>query len=180
MALTHELLAKYQRSFPYKLQILLIPILNIDGVLARTRQNASRVDLNRNLPTKDWTQDASNSRYWPGPRANSEPENHGLVQIIDEFQPVFIISFHSFERWLINVNGDCQKEAELLSSLTGYPIVADMGYPAPGSLGTYAGQERNIPTITYELKKGERLKTLLPPHVSAVDRCLQFIQYERA
>lgn len=181
VALAQKLLAKYhQEGFPYKLQLLLIPILNIDGVLARTRKNSAKVDLNRNLPTKDWTTEVSNSRYWPGPFANSEPENRGLVQAIDDFKPVFIMSFHSFERWMININGDCRKEAQFISRLTGYPAVEDIGYPTPGSLGTYAGKERGIPTITYELKKGERLKTLLPPHVMAVDRCLQFIQYERA
>jgi len=32
-----------------------------------------------------------------------------------------------------------------------YPVKSYIGYPTPGSLGTYAGKERNIPTITLEL-----------------------------
>jgi protein MpaA len=33
----------------------------------------------------------------------------------------------------------------------GYPVVTSMGYPTPGSFGTWAGIERNIPTVTLEL-----------------------------
>ena len=32
-----------------------------------------------------------------------------------------------------------------------YPVTRSIGYPTPGSLGTWAGVERGIPTITLEL-----------------------------
>jgi len=35
----------------------------------------------------------------------------------------------------------------------GYPVSASIGYPTPGSLGTYAGVERKIPIITLELPR---------------------------
>ena len=180
VALAQELWAKYQGIFPYRMQLLLIPALNMDGFLARTRQNAAGVDLNRNLPTQDWAARADSVRYHPGPFANSEPENQALTAAIKGFRPQFIISFHSFSRWMINVNGDCEREAELLGSITNYPIHQDIGYPTPGSLGTYTGRELQIPTITYELKRGQELSSLLPLHVRAVDECLQFIQHTRA
>ena len=180
MALCQEFLAKYHRIFPYKLQIRLIPILNMDGVLAQTRWNEGRVDLNRNLPTQDWMPQTATPRYYPGPFANSEPENQALTKTIEEFRPQLIISFHSFSRWMINVNGDCYSEANLLHDITGYPIHEDIGYPTPGSLGTYAGQERKIPTITYELKRGQKLSGLIPLHLKALHECLQLIQYTRS
>ena len=80
---------------------------------------------------------------------------------------------------MINVNGDCHREAQLIEGITHYPICEDMGYPTPGSLGTYAGKERGIPTITYELKRGQDLASLLPPHIRAVRECLQFIQHTK-
>ncbi|MCY4643581.1 MAG: M14 family zinc carboxypeptidase [Bacteriovoracales bacterium] len=180
VALAMELWGKYAGIFPHRLQLILIPVLNRDGLLARSRGNGAGVDLNRNLPTKDWKPTAPTPRYHPGRAPNSESENLALTALIESFRPVFIISFHSFHRYMVNVNGDCRREAELISEITGYPVYEDMGYPTPGSLGTYAGQERDIPTITYELKKGAKLGPLLPLHIKAVDACLQLIGRTRS
>jgi protein MpaA len=37
-----------------------------------------------------------------------------------------------------------------MSKYNGYPVEGDIGYPTPGSLGTYYGKERDIPVITLE------------------------------
>jgi len=36
-----------------------------------------------------------------------------------------------------------------LSERTGLPLVPDVGYPTPGSFGTW-GAERGLPVVTYE------------------------------
>jgi protein MpaA len=46
--------------------------------------------------------------------------------------------------------------AELLAKYNGYPVTGDIGYPTPGSFGTWAGVEAGIPVITLELPRGER------------------------
>jgi predicted deacylase len=40
----------------------IVPMLNPDGLLRKTRMNASGVDLNRNFPTRDWNEEAM--AYW--------------------------------------------------------------------------------------------------------------------
>jgi protein MpaA len=35
----------------------------------------------------------------------------------------------------------------------GYPVLATMGYPTPGSLGSWAGIDRQIPIVTLELPR---------------------------
>ena len=50
--------------------------------------------------------------------------------------------------------------AEIVSSLTGYGVQGDIGYPTPGSFGNYVGVERNIPIITLELPEDESNSTL--------------------
>ncbi|MFZ2490659.1 MAG: murein tripeptide amidase MpaA, partial [Thermoanaerobaculia bacterium] len=40
-----------------------------------------------------------------------------------------------------------------LAATTGLPLQPSIGYPTPGSLGSYAGVERRIPIVTLELPR---------------------------
>ncbi|MES2767574.1 MAG: M14 family zinc carboxypeptidase [Bdellovibrionota bacterium] len=168
----YGLFEQFQKSYTYKLKLTLIPTLNLDGVLAKTRQNKRGVDLNRNLPTQDWTSDVLNPRYYPGPQANSEVENKALTQFIEKEKPRIIYSLHSWHP-LLNINGKCRKEAEAIKNMTGYVIQEDIGYPTPGCLGTYAGLERDIPTLTYEIQRGLACEEILKVHVPAILEALK-------
>ncbi len=166
------LLESFYHSFPYKLNLTVIPEFNIDGVLNKTRGNSNGYDLNRNLPTKDWSPVVKTPRYHPGLVAGSEPENKALVQFIETEKPKLIISLHSWFP-VLNVNGDCLAEAEVLAKWTGYKIDADIGYPTPGCLGTFAGLERNCPTLTYEIERGLAAPEVLRIHRPAVLEALK-------
>ncbi len=155
------------RSYHHNLQITLIPCLNMDGMLALQRKNGASVDLNRNLPTLDWSPIAAKESYFPGKAPNSEPENQALVSYIDNFKPHFVLSLHSWHP-MLNTNGDCKRIAQVISSFTGYKITDDIGYPTPGSLGTYCGIERNIPTLTYEIERYLDPKQIITVHVPAI------------
>jgi protein MpaA len=168
----YGLFEAFQKSYTYKLKMTLIPALNLDGVLAKTRQNKRGVDLNRNLPTQDWTSEVLNPRYYPGPQANSEVENKALTQFIEKEKPRIIYSLHSWHP-LLNINGKCRKEAEAIKKMTGYTIQEDIGYPTPGCLGTYAGLERDIPTLTYEIQRGLACEEILKVHVPAILEALK-------
>lgn len=148
-------------------KISIIPMLNMDGILAKTRQNLNGIDLNRNMSTKDWTSETQNPRYFPGTQPDSEPETQTLVNFISIQKPRFIYNLHSWKP-LLNVNGDCKKEAQIISQLTNYEIHEDIGYPTPGCLGTYCGLERNIPTLTYEIERGLSSENILKIHVPAI------------
>lgn len=174
-----QILGRIKDQFPWRLRMTLIPEFNIEGVLLKQRQNSAGVDLNRNLPTKDWTAEWTNPRYKPGPTANSEPENQSLTAWIEAHQPELILSLHSWNP-LINVNGNCLEEAHLLAEKTGYKIEADMGYPTPGCLGTYAGIERNSPTITYEIERGLDAHSIARVHVPAILECLRATERKHA
>ena len=160
------LLAAFLQNYPYKMQITLIPEVNPEGVLNKTRGNSNGVDLNRNLPTQDWSPEVKTPRYHPGPSPLSEVENKTLVEELKN-RPVLIVSLHSWKP-ILNVNGDCRPEAEVLAKHTGYGIDTDIGYPTPGSLGTYTGLERNIPTLTYEIERGQAMNDILRIHVPAI------------
>lgn len=169
------LLQSFSRSFPYRLKVTLVPIFNLDGALRSQRMNARNVDLNRNLPTQDWTAEVAKERYNPGPSANSEPENHALVSHIKNHPPRFILTLHSWMP-MLNTNGDCQAVAKAISSHTGYIITDDIGYPTPGSLGTYCGLERQIPTITYEFERFLAPNKIKNIHVPAIIEGLKILE----
>ncbi len=171
----HGLLDSFTQSFPYKLHLTIIPAFNLDGVIAGQRKNANGVDLNRNLPTSDWSPEIASERYHPGGEAGSEPETQALLRFLDRCKPRFIISLHSWKP-MLNINGKCDQEAQIISELTGYEIKESIGYPTPGCLGTYSGLERNTPTLTYEIERGLSTEETLRVHPPAILEALKITE----
>jgi protein MpaA len=127
----------------------LIPCLNVDGVLAGTRNNANDVDLNRNFAAASWGT-AQRPGYHPGAAAEDQPETRALVELIDRIAPERLISLHSTFR-MVNWDGRGEQLACEMSERCGYPVAADMGYPTPGSFGSKYGIERNLEVVTLEV-----------------------------
>ena len=132
-----------------------MPCLNPDGLLVNpaTRTNANGVDLNRNFPTLDWKSDAlqywktkarKDPRRYPGPKALSEPESRGLMEMLKEFQPDVIVSVHA-PYGVLDFDGP-QKPPQKF----GYLSLQLLG-TYPGSLGNFAGMNLSVPVITLEL-----------------------------
>ena len=131
-----------------------IPRLNSNT----SRKNKNGVDLNRNFPTKNWVL-GENNDYFGGLEPNSEPETKFLVDLLNENNFSEIITIHSPYK-VVNYDGPAENLAEIISSFLSYPISSDIGYPTPGSFGTYCGVERNIPTITIEIDENENIEIL--------------------
>lgn len=133
------------------LPLIVIPVLNVDGYRAGTRTNSHGVDLNRNLPSAQWTSVAREKKYNPGTEALSEPENKYLVKLFEKYKPSLIISFHSWKP-MLNYNGEgCQKYAEHLNKFNGYPVLDDIeNHPTPGSLGEFGPEKYKANVLTFE------------------------------
>lgn len=131
-------------------KVVIVPAVNPDGLHARRRTNARGVDLNRNFPAANWRVSKAN-----GPSPSSEPETRVVMQLLERYRPCIIISIHTMRRGrhCVNYDGPAEHLADAMSRECGYPVRADIGYPTPGSFGTYAGKERLIPTITLELPR---------------------------
>jgi protein MpaA len=130
-------------------RVVLVPVLNPDGLAARTRFNQRGVDLNRNFPAANW-KPGPKGRYWGGPRPGSEPETQLCTSLFRKFKPNRILTVHS-PYHVINYDGPAAPLAQVMAAANGYPVSADIGYPTPGSLGSYFGKEQRIPTITLEV-----------------------------
>jgi len=134
-------------------KVIFVPVVNPDGLVRGQRTNANGVDINRNFPTQNWTNQLKRKHNFPGDRPGSEPETIAVIDLLEKYQPDRIISIHTPLK-VVNYDGPAQELAEAMAMLNGYPVAADIGYPTPGSFGTYAGVERNIPVITLELPRG--------------------------
>jgi protein MpaA len=145
---------------------IIVPVVNPDGLERRKRKNARGVDLNRNFPTKNWELSRRpRSRMYGGSGPASEPETKAVIRAVERFQPAWIVTVHSIDRgrFCNNYDGPARKLAQKMARHNKYPVRASIGYPTPGSFGTWAGIERGIPTLTLEL----------PSHHSS-KRCWQY------
>jgi protein MpaA len=132
--------------------LLLVPALNPDGV-ARGRKNSARdVDLNRNFPARNF-QTAHAPGYFPGAAPLSEPETRALAELIDREGVTAVVAVHApFS--CVNYDGPAAAWAAAVAAACGWPARGDLGYPTPGSLGSWLGVDRGLPILTLELPPG--------------------------
>jgi len=124
-------------------RIIVIPEANPDGMMRRSRYNARGIDLNRNFNASNWF-----AGYRTGEVPFSEPETRAIARVIQTFQPCRIVSIHE-PLACIDYDGPGEEIALRISQSSDLPLRQLGG--KPGSLGSYAGTDRNIPTITVEL-----------------------------
>jgi murein peptide amidase A len=127
----------------------IVPCVNVDGVLAGTRNNANDVDLNRNFASASWgTQ--RRPGYNPGGAAEDQPETQALVALIERTNAFRLIALHSTYR-MINWDGCGEPLAKELGDRCGYPVESEMGYPTPGSFGSKYGIDQGREVVTFEV-----------------------------
>ncbi len=141
------------------LQAAVILCGNPDGLLRGTRGNARGVDLNRNFPTSNWSPDpvfyktrANDTRdiaLSPGERPASEPETIALLSLLDSLKPRAVISIHTALACVDDAGNS--RLGRQLASRCGLPLLTEIGYPTPGSMGTWA-TEQNLTLVTWELE----------------------------
>ncbi|MEM6638552.1 MAG: M14 family zinc carboxypeptidase [Pseudomonadota bacterium] len=140
-----------------------VPLLNPDGLLMppdqSTRMNANGVDLNRNFPTPNWTEEATkywietarrNKRRYPGPGPLSEPESRWIAEQIDTYKPDAVISVHA-PHGIVDFDGPRIPPENL------GPLELRLLGTYPGSMGRYVGVYKGIPILTLELESAGRL-----------------------
>lgn len=158
---TTFLLSRTLRLFAEPLQnVAFILCANPDGMSLGTRGNANGVDLNRNFPTINWSPETTLSKATleskritelsPGKNPGSETETVALIKLIRKLKPAEILSIHSP---LACVEAPERSPlADFLAKLSKTEYKKDIGYPTPGSLGTWCA-ENKVHCVTWELPR---------------------------
>ncbi len=124
-------------------KVIILPVVNPDGLAAFRRTNARGIDLNRNFAAMN-----HRANHRSGPIELSEPEANAIADLIERERPRIIVSLHQ-PLSCVDYDGPGRELAELMSQATGLPI-RKLG-ARPGSLGSFAGVDLELPIITLEL-----------------------------
>ena len=156
--------------------VRLIADANPDGTAANTRTTASGVDPNRNWPAGNFR---AGLRH--GPRPLSEPAVAAVHRDLVDFDPALIIVLHAARSGpFVNYDGPARKLAAAFRDGAGAPwhVRPSMGYPTPGSLGTWAGVDRGIPILTVEFARGAPREETGPPLLAGLAAVLDGLMPE--
>jgi protein MpaA len=134
--------------------VILVPALNPDGLARNLKNSARDVDLNRNFASRNWRAEHAPG-YFPGPAPLSEPETRLLVGLVDAHAPRGVVAVHA-PFACVNYDGPPSAAAWAgeVAAACGWPARGDIGYPTPGSLGSWLGVDRGLPVLTLELPPG--------------------------
>jgi protein MpaA len=152
---------------------------NPDGLIRGTRGNARGVDLNRNFPARNWApapvthrstlEDPSDVLLSPGDAPGSEPEVQALLALIAELRPRAVVALHAPLACMDDAHDTAL--GRRLAARTGMPLVRDVGYPTPGSFGSW-GTDHGVPVVTYEFPLAAT-EVLMRDHVPVLVELLQ-------
>jgi protein MpaA len=165
-------LARRLAAAPPATAVLLIPALNPDGLARNAKNNARDVDLNRNFAARNFTTEHAPG-YFPGAAPLSEPETRLLAALIEAHAPRGVVAVHA-PFACVNYDGPARPWAEAVAAACGWPARGDIGYPTPGSLGTWLGVDRGLPVLTLELPPGPHA-AFSQPAAAALDEAVRTV-----
>lgn len=137
--------------------------------LRKWKANAIGVDLNRNFDA-GWNEINQSKKCsfanYKGKCCNSEPESKALVNLVNKYNFISTVSYHSSGNLIYwdyrdsLVKNECSELADLISSVTGYTKEkSDSEYSevVPGGFKDWASSKPNnpIPSITIEVGLGK-------------------------
>lgn len=150
------------KTIPSDKTVVVVPMINPDGVAAGRRTNANNVDLNRNFSTSDWRKDITTVTNAPfpgggGSAAMSEPETRAIAGLVARLRPQLVLSYHSIGGVVAaNQSGISAARTRTYSNLSGYGnSTGSTGevfeYAVSGTADDYYAQKLGVASILVEL-----------------------------
>lgn len=145
-------------AVPHGAEAHIIECLNPDGRVRWSRGNARGVDLNRNMPTRDWsaklhTRDRATQRGTHGGKSpGSEPEVRALISYLTKGFAV-VVSVHS-RGGIVDYDGPGSRRlAQRVAAESGLRVAhLDYQEVVTGSLGRFVPERHGAPALTVEVR----------------------------
>lgn len=151
---------------PAGTSLLVVNAFNPDGCAAGTRQNAHRVDLNRNSPWHWRHLDQPGGTYYSGLRPLSEPESRAIVRFVRRYRPSISIWYHQHAR-LVDASGGNPRIERFYARMVGLPFRSLGRFP--GSITSWQNAAFRADTaFVVELPAGRLSSRSVNSHVAAV------------
>jgi tRNA A-37 threonylcarbamoyl transferase component Bud32 len=139
---------------PAGTQLRIIPNVNPDGRAAWTRGNANAVDLNRNLPTQNWTKyldsrDSSAKTCTGGSSPGSEPETQIIMRCLEDGVDLVINLYNPGSKIDFDGAGSGASVAYRMSTASGLQVSEPANNAwISGSLGIYVPERYGKYVVT--------------------------------
>ena len=143
---------------PSNIDLWILPKLNPDGTILNTRQNANKVDLNRNFPVRWKPLGKSGFWQWAGTGPATEPEVKSMIALGKVVQPALSIWYHQDYFRIspgIGRDGDIRERYAILVDL---PVLKIEGgtYSGTASMWSETLNKSDTTSLTVEFGKGLR------------------------
>ncbi len=143
---------------PTDIDLWILPKLNPDGTLMNIRQNANKVDLNRNFPVRWKPLGKSGFWQWAGTGPATEPETKSMLRLGKMVQPQLSIWYHQDYFRIspgVGRDGDMRERYAILVDL---PILKIEGgtYSGTSSMWSETLNNNDTTSLTVEFGKGLR------------------------
>ncbi len=131
-------------------QFVVLPIANPDGYYDRLdKLNANKVNLNLNFATRDWKEYGPEGTY-AGPKPFSEPESVVIQNIVQEYRPSVMISYHARGALVSSENNAASVVfGKWYAATVGYEYFEDWEYP--GTATKWFAETTGNAAVTPEL-----------------------------
>jgi protein MpaA len=145
--------------------VVVIPHINPDGYVADTRLNAAGIDLNRNFPANNWSEQVTEPlgngvvTNDGGPYPLSAPESQALASFYEAHKPMLTLTMHS-HGGIVEANdaGNSDALGATYASLADYKAIPTykignfFDYTTTGAFEDWANNKLNLPVLEVELE----------------------------
>ena len=143
---------------PANVDLWILPEMNPDGIFLKTRQNANKVDLNRNFPVRWKPLGEVGFWQWAGNGPATEPEVLAMMKLGKVIQPQFNVWYHQDYFRIspgLGRDGDIRERYAMLVDL---PLLKIAGGTYSGTATMWADTLNKNDTVSLLVEFGKGLR----------------------